>query len=336
MIFLITGGYGFIGSAVIRHILKKTSHKVINIDNLTYASNIDSLDEFKKNNNHIFLKQDINKKDQIQNILKKYQPDYVMHLAAESHVDRSIKSSSIFIKTNIFGTYNMLECSLEYWKNLNDIKKNFFRFHHISTDEVYGDLTFNGNPFDEDSLYRPSSPYSASKASSDHLVRAWSRTYNLPTIVTNCSNNFGPFQNPEKLIPTIIINAINGSHIPVYGNGKQVRDWIFVEDHANALYKVAISSKKNITYNIGGSNELSNLDLIYLIFEIMDKLNITKPNGIENFSSLIKFVEDRPGHDKRYAINSSKILEELSWKPQHSIEAGLEKTIKWYLNNLKN
>lgn len=333
MIFLITGGYGFIGSAVIRHILKNTSHKVINIDNLSYASNLKALEEFENYDNYIFCKENIISKKKILEIFMNYEPDYVMHLAAESHVDRSISNSSIFIETNIIGTYSLLECSLSYWKNLEKPKKNKFRFHHISTDEVFGDLSKNDKSFHELSSYKPSSPYSASKASSDHLVRAWDRTYQFPTIITNCSNNFGPFQNKEKLIPTIILNAIKGTAIPVYGNGQQIRDWIFVEDHAIALYRVALSSVKNTSFNIGAGNEITNLELINLVLKILEELNVKKPNGIESFSNLVTFVKDRPGHDKRYSINSNKINRELSWFPKFTFYEGLKKTVKWYLNH---
>jgi len=336
MVFLITGGCGFIGSALIRYILKNTSHNVFNIDNLTYAANLNSLKIIEQNPKYLFYKEDICNKNKIKEIINLHQPDYIMHLAAESHVDRSINNPSIFIDTNIVGTYTLLQCAYEYWKELQNHKKNNFRFHHISTDEVYGDLTLNENPFDEQTPYNPSSPYSASKASSDHLVRAWCKTYNLPTIITNCSNNYGPYQNEEKLIPAVILNAIKGSPIPVYGDGLQIRDWLYVEDHVIALYKVITSSKKNITFNIGGGNQIKNIELINLILEILEELNISKPVGIKKFTDLITFITDRPGHDRRYAINSQKITKELSWSPQFSIKDGLHKTIKWYLNDSKD
>ena len=333
MIFLITGGYGFIGSALIRYILKNTSHKVINIDCLTYAANLESLELYQENSNYLFYNENIINEDKIQSIINHHQPDYVMHLAAESHVDKSIENPSIFIQTNIIGTHILLKCCLKYWRQLTERKKSIFRFHHVSTDEVFGDLALDKDPFDELSPYNPSSPYSASKASSDHLVRAWERTYNLPTIITNCSNNYGPYQNAEKLIPTVIINALKGYRIPVYGDGKQIRDWLFVEDHAIALYKIITSSVRNITYNIGGGDELTNLQIINLILNILEEFNIKKSKDLKKFEDLILFVKDRPGHDKRYAINSEKLNKELSWSPQFSIIKGLEKTIKWYLNN---
>jgi len=333
MKFLITGGYGFIGSAVIRYILGNTEHNIINVDNLTYASNLNSLKDVENNPKYHFYKSDICNKEKIKEILDTQKPDYIMHLAAESHVDNSINDPSLFIETNIMGTYSLLECTCKYWQKLQDKKKETFRFHHISTDEVYGDLSLTDEPFSEVSPYRPSSPYSASKASSDHLVQAWNRTYKLPTIITNCSNNYGPFQNQEKLIPTVVSCIMKGLNIPIYGDGKQIRDWLYVEDHAIALFKVVTSSKSNTTYNIGGENQVSNIELVLIICQIFEKLNFTKTKNIKKFTDLIKYVDDRPGHDRRYAINSQKIKSELSWTPQNNFLEGIEKTILWYIEN---
>lgn len=333
MKLLITGGAGFIGSAVIRYIINNTQDSVINIDKLTYAGNLDSLDSIKDSPKYSFEQVDICNKNAMANIFEKYQPDVVMHLAAESHVDRSIDSSYPFIETNIIGTYNLLEVSRHYWEKLDSSKKERFRFHHISTDEVFGDLKEKFGLFSEETAYAPSSPYSASKASSDHLVRAWFRTYGLPIIITNCSNNYGPFHFPEKLIPLMIINALNGKQLPIYGNGEQIRDWLFVEDHAKALYKVITEGKVGESYNIGGHNEKSNIEVVRTICNLLEELVPNKPNGINRYEDLIVHIKDRPGHDERYAIDASKIQRALGWKPEESFETGIRKTVEWYLNN---
>lgn len=335
MKILITGGAGFIGSSVIRHILSDTDLSVVNIDKLTYAGNLDSLNEAQKNKRYCFERADICHQNLIKNIFDLHQPDCVMHLAAESHVDRSINGPSDFIETNIIGTFNLLEVARVYFEGLEEVKKKQFRFHHISTDEVYGDLEFTENIFTEESPYSPSSPYSASKAASDHLVRAWGRTYNLPVIITNCSNNYGPFHFPEKLIPHIILNAIYGRPLPIYGDGSQIRDWLYVEDHAKALIKVITKGKIDETYNIGGNNEKTNLQVVESICDLLEELAPDKPAGISKYRDLITFVKDRPGHDKRYAIDASKIKNELDWSPDETFESGLRKTIKWYLDNSK-
>jgi dTDP-glucose 4,6-dehydratase len=330
MNILITGGAGFIGSAVIRNIISNTTDKVLNLDNLTYAGNLESLVDIESNSRYEFVHGDICDRSLLDDIFARFRPNVVMHLAAESHVDRSIDGPSDFIQTNIFGTYNMLESSKAYWSSLDD--KNSFVFHHISTDEVYGSLGDVGL-FTESSSYDPSSPYSASKASSDHLVRAWNRTYKLPVLITNCSNNYGPYQFPEKLIPLTILNALKGNKLPIYGDGKQVRDWLYVDDHAKALYKVVKKGKIGETYNIGGNNEKTNLQVVLTICEILDNLMPNHPNGIDKYKKLIEFVDDRPGHDKRYAIDTSKIGQELGFSPDETFESGLLNTIKWYLDN---
>jgi dTDP-glucose 4,6-dehydratase len=332
--FLITGGAGFIGSAVIRQIINNTDHKIINVDKLTYASNLSSLSSINNNPRYFFEKIDICDSNKIKEIFHKYRPDIVIHLAAESHVDRSIEGPGEFIKTNIIGTYTLLEEAREYWLNLDKVSKEEFRFHHVSTDEVYGDLEISENLFTENTPYSPSSPYSASKASSDHLVRAWHRTFKLPTIITNCSNNYGPFQFPEKLIPLTIMNAIEGKNLPIYGNGLQVRDWLYVEDHAKALLHVALNGRISETYNIGGHNELQNIQVVKTICRKLDKLLPSKFEGISKYEQLITYVDDRPGHDKRYAIDSTKISNELDWTPVETFETGIAKTIKWYLENI--
>ncbi|HIE5773240.1 TPA: dTDP-glucose 4,6-dehydratase, partial [Escherichia coli] len=312
MKILVTGGAGFIGSAVVRHIINNTNDAIINVDKLTYAGNLESLNSVCENNRYTFIQADICDAKLITDIFKQHQPDAIMHLAAESHVDRSIDGPSEFIQTNIIGTYTLLEAARQYWNQLPTDKKAAFRFHHISTDEVYGDLESTTDLFTEITPYAPSSPYSASKASSDHLVRAWQRTYGLPTIVTNCSNNYGPFHYPEKLIPLIILNALEGKALPVYGNGQQIRDWLYVEDHARALYKVVTEGKIGETYNIGGHNEKANIDVVKTICSILEELVPNKPNNIENYSDLITYVTDRPGHDLRYAIDATKIKNELN------------------------
>lgn len=331
MKFIVTGGAGFIGSAVIRYIIKNTEHKVLNIDKLTYAGNLDSLLQIKNSDNYSFVNADICNRTIISNIFNEFKPDVIMHLAAESHVDRSIDGASEFIQTNIIGTYNLLEISKEYWLKQDEIKKNNFRFHHISTDEVYGDLDSKNDYFRENTPYAPSSPYSASKASSDHLVRAWNRTYGLPTVVTNCSNNYGPYHFPEKLIPLVIINALKGYDIPIYGNGQQIRDWLYVEDHAKALYRVATKGDISETYNIGGNNEKTNLEVVVKVCQILDEIR-PKISG-NSYSEQIIYVADRPGHDRRYAIDASKIQKELDWHPDETFDSGIEKTVHWYLEN---
>lgn len=328
-----TGGAGFIGSAVIRHIIKNTENEVINIDKLTYAGNLESLAEVDQNERYQFAQVDICDATALTQVFANFKPDLVMHLAAESHVDRSIDGPSDFIQTNIVGTYTLLEVARQYWQNLDKSKQQTFRFHHISTDEVYGDLEGTIDLFTETTPYAPSSPYSASKASSDHLVRAWHRTYGLPVIVTNCSNNYGPYHFPEKLIPLVILNALEAKPLPIYGKGDQIRDWLYVEDHARALYKVVTEGVVGETYNIGGHNEKQNIEVVKTICFILDELRPQANNT--PYASLITFVKDRPGHDLRYAIDASKMAKELGWKPEESFETGIRKTVQWYLNNLE-
>ena len=330
MKLLITGGAGFIGSAVIRHIIANTQASVVNIDKLTYAGNLESLADVAGSPRYAFEQVDICDRAELERVFSEHQPDSVMHLAAESHVDRSIDNPSAFIETNIVGTYTLLETARAYWKGLAARPRERFRFHHISTDEVYGDLGDDDGLFSERSPYAPSSPYSASKASSDHLVRAWQRTYGLPTLITNCSNNYGPYHYPEKLIPLMILNALSGKPLPVYGKGEQIRDWLYVEDHARALYKVITEGQVDATYNIGGHNEKTNLEVVQTLCELLQEL---APSSI-SYSRLITFVADRPGHDQRYAIDASKIARELGWSPKESFETGIRKTVAWYLNNL--
>ena len=333
MKLLITGGAGFIGSAVIRHIIQNTENEILNIDKLTYAGNLESLKEIEQDPKYQFKKIDICDTEQITAAIEEFQPNAIMHLAAESHVDRSIDGPAAFIQTNIVGTYTLLEAARKYWVNLDENAKQNFRFHHISTDEVYGDLKGTTELFTEKTSYAPSSPYSASKASSDHLVRAWHRTYGLPVIVTNCSNNYGPYHFPEKLIPLVILNALDAKPLPVYGNGQQIRDWLYVEDHACALYKVVAEGVVGETYNIGGHNEKQNIEVVRTICKILDEL---KPQvGGQLYESLITFVKDRPGHDLRYAIDATKIKNELGWTPTETFETGIRKTVEWYLNNLE-
>lgn len=332
MKILITGGAGFIGSAVIRHIIQNTNNQVLNIDKLTYAGNLESLKEIDQHSNYEFKQIDICDTEQITAAIDVFQPHAIMHLAAESHVDRSIDGPAAFIQTNIVGTYTLLEAARKYWMGLDAEAQQNFRFHHISTDEVYGDLEGTTDLFTETTSYAPSSPYSASKASSDHLVRAWHRTYGLPVIVTNCSNNYGPYHFPEKLIPLVILNALDAKPLPVYGNGQQIRDWLFVEDHARALYKVVTEGVVGETYNIGGHNEKQNIEVVKTICKILDEL---KPQASgQAYESLITFVKDRPGHDLRYAIDATKIHNELGWTPAETFETGIRKTVEWYLNNL--
>lgn len=331
MKILVTGGAGFIGSAVVRHIIKNTQDSVLNIDKLTYAGNLESLKEIDQSPKYQFKKIDICNVKELTKAFEDFKPDLVMHLAAESHVDRSIDGPAEFIATNIVGTYTLLEVARKYWSNLVDEKKVNFKFHHISTDEVYGDLEGTTDLFTETTSYAPSSPYSASKASSDHLVRAWQRTYGLPTIVTNCSNNYGPYHFPEKLIPLVILNALDGKPLPIYGKGNQIRDWLYVEDHAKALYKIVTEGIIGETYNIGGHNEKQNIDVVKAICSILDELKPQANN--QPYESLIVFVKDRPGHDLRYAIDASKIAKELGWKPEETFETGIRKTVEWYLSN---
>ncbi|CAM3864359.1 dTDP-glucose 4,6-dehydratase [Rheinheimera salexigens] len=365
MKILVTGGAGFIGSAVIRHIIENTTDSVINVDKLTYAGNLDNLIEVESSNRYAFAKVDICDSTALTGVFAQHQPDAVMHLAAESHVDRSIDGPAEFIHTNIVGTYTLLEVARKYWQQLSDEKKSDFKFHHISTDEVYGDLphpadagdeclvlndelkeqkvntqnsklnTNNLPLFTETTAYEPSSPYSASKAASDHLVRAWMRTYGFPTLITNCSNNYGPYHFPEKLIPLVILNALEGKPLPIYGKGDQIRDWLYVEDHARALYKVVTEGQIGETYNIGGHNEKTNLEVVETICKILDEMAPIKNSklNIQHYKSLITFVKDRPGHDRRYAIDASKIERELGWVPVESFETGLRKTVQWYLVN---
>lgn len=371
--FLITGGAGFIGSAVIRFLIEETNHQVLNFDKLTYAGNLETLRRVSESSRYQFVQGDVCDQGLVSKLFSDFRPDVVMHLAAESHVDRSIDGPAQFIQTNVIGTFEMLECARVYWKQLP--ADNRFRFHHISTDEVYGSLDDTGL-FAEDTAYDPSSPYSASKASSDHLVRAWHRTYGLPVLISNCSNNYGPYQFPEKLIPLMILNALEGKPLPVYGNGQQIRDWLYVEDHARALYKVVIEGQIGETYNIGGHNERTNLEVVHALCEILDELaprnglpwgcgprvngaeinvacddeerislrggssptrqsSAEGPMSIESYKGLINYVADRPGHDQRYAIDASKIEKDLSWVPQETFETGLRKTVEWYLDNVK-
>jgi dTDP-glucose 4,6-dehydratase len=375
--FLITGGAGFIGSAVIRFLIQETDHQVLNLDKLTYAGNLESLASVSSNERYQFVQGDVCDRDLVSKLFADFQPDVVMHLAAESHVDRSIDGPAEFIQTNIVGTSVMLECVREYWRDLPSLEdgmdrrallamtsgpaKESFRFHHISTDEVYGSLDDAGL-FTEETAYDPSSPYSASKASSDHLVRAWHRTYGLPVLITNCSNNYGPYQFPEKLIPLMILNALEGKPLPIYGNGQQIRDWLHVEDHARALYKVVTEGQIGETYNIGGHNEKTNLEVVHTLCELLDELvppsgsprdfvarddnstsslrggkadeTIRTPKAHKrSYKDLITYVADRPGHDQRYAIDASKIQKDLGWVPAETFETGLRKTVEWYLDN---
>lgn len=337
MKLLVTGGAGFIGSAVIRHIIQNTRDEVVNLDKLTYAGNLESLALVSDCQRYTFEQVDVCNRAELDRVLAQHEPDAIMHLAAESHVDRSIDGPAEFIETNIIGTYTLLEASRHYWQSMEDAKKASFRFHHISTDEVFGDLPHpNENPsageflFTELSAYAPSSPYSASKASSDHLVRAWYRTYGLPILVTNCSNNYGPFHFPEKLIPLMILNALEGKPLPVYGKGDQIRDWLYVEDHARALYKVVTQGKLGETYNIGGYNEKQNIDVVNTICDVLQELRPQEAS----YRDLITTVVDRPGHDRRYAIDARKIQEQLGWMPQETFESGIRKTVRWYLDNL--
>jgi dTDP-glucose 4,6-dehydratase len=328
---LVTGGAGFIGSAVIRHILANTEDAVVNVDKLTYAGNLDSLMGSERTPRYAFEHVDICDRAQMDRVFAEHRPDRVMHLAAESHVDRSITGPAAFIETNIIGTYTLLEAARQYWSQLDTAQQAAFRFHHISTDEVYGDLEGPEDLFTETTPYQPSSPYSASKASSDHLVRAWQRTYGLPTLITNCSNNYGPCHFPEKLIPLIILNALEGKALPIYGKGNQIRDWLYVEDHARALYRVVTEGEVGETYNIGGHNEKQNIEVVHTVCALLDEL--CPESAHRPHAHLITHVQDRPGHDVRYAIDASKIQRELGWTPVETFESGIRKTVQWYLDN---
>ena len=327
---LVTGGAGFIGSAVVRELINNTSHEVLNVDKLTYAGNLESLNSISNDSRYQFSQTDICDEKAISALFESFSPDIVMHLAAESHVDRSIDGPGEFIQTNVIGTFNLLQAARKHYEGLDASRKSTFRFHHISTDEVYGDLEGTTDLFTEETPYAPSSPYSASKASSDHLVRAWYRTFKLPVVITNCSNNYGPFHFPEKLIPLVILNALEEKKLPVYGDGKQIRDWLFVEDHARALIKVATEGALGETYNIGGFNEKENIQVVRTICGILDEI---RPRANGAYADLIEFVKDRPGHDLRYAIDASKIERDLGWRPQETFESGIRKTVEWYLAN---
>ncbi len=330
---LVTGGAGFIGSAVIRYLIKEKGINVVNIDCLTYSGSLLSLEEVNPSDLFSFRKVDISDSDKLRLVFDEEQPNAVINLAAESSVDRSIESPSKFIETNIVGTYTLLEETRRYWEKLESTKKKEFRFHQISTDEVFGSLSSHEKFFDEESRYNPSSPYSASKASSDHLVRAWGHTYGLPVIISHCSNNYGPYQFPEKLIPSIIIKAIRGEQIPIYGDGNQIRDWLHVTDHVKALILLLEKGRVGETYIIGGNNQMTNNKVAELICEILEDLRSKKPNGVNQYSDLIQCVEDRPGHDFRYAVDIKKIQNEFGWQPQQEFESGLRKTVDWYISN---
>ena len=330
MKIVITGGAGFIGSALIRHIIAQTDWHVVNLDKLTYAGNLESISAATTHQRYSFAKIDILDQDAVRALLERERPDVIMHLAAESHVDRSIDGPSAFMDTNIIGTYRLLQEALDYWGKLKEPKRSAFRFHHVSTDEVFGSLDETGL-FCEDTPYRPNSPYSASKAASDHLVRAWHHTYGLPIVVTNCSNNYGPFQFPEKLIPLMIVRARDGKALPVYGKGLNIRDWLFVDDHVRALLTVLQKGTLGQTYNIGGNAERRNIDIVQSLCSLLDEMS-PQANG-KPYAELISFVTDRPGHDLRYAIDTTKIRDALGWQPKETFETGLRKTVRWYLDN---
>jgi len=335
MKILVTGGAGFIGSALIRYLVGQTDCEVINLDKLTYAGNLDSLESVADSPRYHFEQADICDRETLEGVFTSYKPDAVIHLAAESHVDRSIDGPGDFIQTNLVGTYTLLEACRAYWSGLDEVGGTAFRFLHVSTDEVYGDLGGCDDLFREDTPYDPSSPYAATKAGSDHLVRAWGRTFGLPVLITNCSNNYGPCQFPEKLIPHMILNALKGKPLPLYGDGSQIRDWLYVDDHASALFRVLEAGQSGATYNIGGLNEKTNLDVVRTICAILDERVSSKPEGVERFAELITFVKDRPGHDERYAIDASKISADLGWTPAEDFEGGIRKTVSWYLENVQ-
>ncbi len=329
---IVTGGAGFIGSALIRHLIASTDYRVVNVDALTYAGNLESLASIADDSRYVFEHVDIRDAAAVQRVFETHQPDGVIHLAAESHVDRSIDGPRVFIETNVMGTYTLLEAARRHWSALAGAAREAFRFHHVSTDEVYGTLGETGL-FTETTPYQPNSPYSASKAASDHLVRAWHHTYGLPVVTTNCSNNYGPYHFPEKLIPLMILNALEGKPLPVYGNGRQIRDWLYVEDHARALLRVFEAGRVGEEYNIGGHNEQANIDVVQAICALLEQHAPQKPAGVARYADLITYVQDRPGHDLRYAIDAGKIQRELGWVPQESFATGLEKTVRWYLDN---
>ena len=333
MNILVTGGAGFIGSAVVRFLIEHTGHQVLNLDKLTYAGNLQSLASVSAHPRYQFVQQDICDQSAVMALLLQFRPHIIMHLAAESHVDRSIDGPGEFIQTNVMGTFSLLQAARQYYQQLDSETRTLFRFHHISTDEVFGDLHGTDDLFTEQTPYAPSSPYSASKAASDHLVRAWHRTYGLPVVLSNCSNNYGPYHFPEKLIPLMILNALAGKPLPVYGDGKQIRDWLYVEDHARALYRVATQGTPGESYNIGGHNEKQNIEVVHTICDLLEELAPEKPAGVAQYRDLITYVTDRPGHDVRYAIDASKISTELNWQPAETFESGLRKTVLWYLNN---